>query len=344
MTDLFSDFKTVNKSEWKTLISKELLKESEWTTVDGIELEEYYDASDKVRNIFSGQQGKRTWINYCKVETYAELQTFLRKYAGTNDKGVICTSDILINNKLDANINCLIKLDNFKKTDELAKCLVNNKISGGLLHNSIDLYKSFSADFSALHLLEDFYTFTIFPGEFQSIPDKVGNLLSCWVDQIEQLKSSNFSNIDKVQFYYPMGSDFFFEVAGIRSLRLLTRRILAVYNFDTSGKSALKIHAHCNNFQDTNLAPNENLIGGTAAAISSIIGGCDSLFLAPENNQKWTSFNTGLILKYEANFDWINDPSNGSFFIEHLTEKMTEKAWSVFIQNEVNNRDSNTKF
>ena len=273
MTNLFSDFKTVNKAEWKKLISTELLKESEWTTADGILLEEYYDSSDKVKNIYSGQQGKRIWINYCEVENNTELDLFLRKYASTDDKGVICTSDILINNKLDANINYLIKLDKFEKADELVNCLVNSKIVGGFLHEPKGLDKSFPASFSALNSLEDFYMFTIFPGKFQNIPDKVGNLLSRWVSQIEQLKSSNFSNIDKVQFYYPMGSDFFFEVAGIRSLRLLTRRILAAYDFDTSGKSALKIHAHCKIFKDSNLAPNENLIGGTSAAISAIIGG-----------------------------------------------------------------------
>ncbi|HBG58517.1 MAG TPA: methylmalonyl-CoA mutase small subunit, partial [Porphyromonadaceae bacterium] len=44
--------------------------------------------------------------------------------------------------------------------------------------------------------------------------------------------------------------------------------------------------------------------------------------------------NQQLLLKEEAHFDKITDPSAGSYYIETLTDSLAQQAWRLFLKTE----------
>jgi len=74
--------------------------------------------------------------------------------------------------------------------------------------------------------------------------------------------------------------------------------------------------------------------------MSAILGGTDSLSVLPFDSvfKKPNSFsyriarNTQIILKEEAFFDKVIDPSGGSYYIESLTYSFIQEAWKMFLK------------
>lgn len=77
-------------------------------------------------------------------------------------------------------------------------------------------------------------------------------------------------------------------------------------------------------------------------AMSAVLGGTDSLTVKPfdiancpaDEFSERIARNQQLILKEEAWFDKVADPSSGSWYIEILTALIAENAWKLFIETE----------
>ena len=85
--------------------------------------------------------------------------------------------------------------------------------------------------------------------------------------------------------------------------------------------------------------PDNDMIRHTTKAMSAILGGCNAISISPGQHleekrtvsSKRIARNISLILKEEAYFNKVNDPSAGSFFIEALTKQLVEKVWQEFL-------------
>ena len=74
--------------------------------------------------------------------------------------------------------------------------------------------------------------------------------------------------------------------------------------------------------------------------MAATLGGTDSLEVLPFDfpSGKTTEFseriarNQQLILKEEAGFDKIADPSAGAYYIENLTDNIAREAWKLFLE------------
>ncbi len=74
--------------------------------------------------------------------------------------------------------------------------------------------------------------------------------------------------------------------------------------------------------------------------MSAILGGTDSLtvepfdavFRHPDEFSERIARNQQLILKEEAYFDKVADPAAGSYYIENLTNLISENAWKLFLE------------
>lgn len=85
-----------------------------------------------------------------------------------------------------------------------------------------------------------------------------------------------------------------------------------------------------------------NMISGTTAAMSAIMGGVDRLTVLPYDSGRESvatypkafsrriARNVQHLLKLESNLHELNDPAAGSYYIEHLSAKIAEKAWQEF--------------
>jgi methylmalonyl-CoA mutase len=68
--------------------------------------------------------------------------------------------------------------------------------------------------------------------------------------------------------------------------------------------------------------------------MAAIAGGCDSITIEPEDATNETmnrmARNVSSILRDESHFSKVADPTAGSYYIDSLTEQLSEKAWSKF--------------
>jgi len=142
--------------------------------------------------------------------------------------------------------------------------------------------------------------------------------------------------VKKIVFKVSTGSNFFFEISKIRALRWLYKTLAAEYDVDLP----CHIIAFPSKRNKTLYAYNVNQLRSTTECMSAIIGGADTI-----NNLAYDSHfhktgdfaeriarNQLLILKHESYFNKIENPAEGSYYIESLTEQLAEKALSLFKQ------------
>jgi len=143
-----------------------------------------------------------------------------------------------------------------------------------------------------------------------------------------------------IVFEISVGTNYFFEIAKLRALRLLFQLIAKEYH------SGLECHLLVSPTKrnKTLYDYNVNMLRTTTECMSAILGGADAIANLPYDAlyHKDNEFgdrmarNQLLILKHESYFDKVNNPADGSYYIESLTTQLAEKALSLFKDIEAN--------
>ena len=141
----------------------------------------------------------------------------------------------------------------------------------------------------------------------------------------------------KLKFNFGVSANYFMEIAKFRAARLLWSKI--VESYDANCKEVMNIHAETSKWNMTVYDSYVNVLRSTTEAMSSSLGGVDSMTITPFNitYEKPTDFseriarNTQIILQEESYFSNIVDPSAGSYYIESLTDSITTEAWKLFL-------------
>lgn len=143
-----------------------------------------------------------------------------------------------------------------------------------------------------------------------------------------------------ITFQVAVGTNYFFEIAKLRALRLLFDLLAKEYDYN-SGCHILAIPTKRNK---TLYDYNVNMLRTTTECMSAILGGADAVSnlaydaLYHKDNEfgDRISRNQLLVLKYESYFDKVKNPADGSYYIETLTEQLAEKALALFKDIEAN--------
>ncbi len=138
----------------------------------------------------------------------------------------------------------------------------------------------------------------------------------------------------QLSFKIAIGSNYFFEIAKIRALRLLYATLASEYGFNPH----CHILATPSRRNKTLYDYNVNMLRTTTEAMSAILGGAnavcnlpyDALYHKSNEFGERISRNQLLILKAESYFDAVSNPADGSYYIEKLTEELAEKALNIF--------------
>ena len=159
----------------------------------------------------------------------------------------------------------------------------------------------------------------------------------------------------KIKFKFGVGANYFMEIAKFRAARWLWALIVDAYKphcpYDCDNKSKegicrcaakMNVHAITTTFNQSVYDPYVNLLRTQTEAMSAVIGSVDSLTVRPfdEAFETPTDFaeriaaNQQLLLKEEAHFDKVTDPSSGSYYIETLTYSLAKQAWALFLETE----------
>ena len=134
----------------------------------------------------------------------------------------------------------------------------------------------------------------------------------------------------KITFQVAIGSNYFFEIAKIRALRKLYALLATEFSVSETCHVLAKPSKRNKTIYDYNV----NMLRTTTECMSAVLGGANSIsnmpydFLYHKSNEfgERISRNQLLILKTESYFETASNPSDGSYYIEQLTNELAEKA------------------
>lgn len=181
----------------------------------------------------------------------------------------------------------------------------------------------------------------IFHNSGANVAQELAFTLACAIETIDKISQQNIALpliIQKIEFSISVGTNYFAEIAKIRALKFLWKKILNEgYGLDEKDIPPIAIHCVTSSFFNSSNSPHTNMLRATTEAMSAIIGGCDSLsvrafdetFQESDEFSRRIARNISTILKEESYFDKVIDPSAGSYFIENLTFEIAEKSFKL---------------
>lgn len=144
--------------------------------------------------------------------------------------------------------------------------------------------------------------------------------------------------INKLIFRVAIGANYFFEMAKVRAFKLVFNQLSKEYDLN----EIPYIFAETS-LRNKSISDNENnLIRSTLELASAMIGGADAVYStnylvekSTENSEE-ISFKQQIVLAYESIINVFEDASNGSYYLENITNQIADKSWKFFVEIEEN--------
>jgi methylmalonyl-CoA mutase len=370
--DLFSEFEAVNSKAWKQKIQVDLKgldynNTLIWNSPEGIDIKPFYNKEDlehiSVTNSNNNKWliGEVIYVNDIEKSNQATVNAIKK---GTNSIKLIIPNIEIDLNKLTQNID----LDNIEiqieplffdvTFFEKNKTILNHKNITvhhdciGQLTKDGNWFRSKTDDFSILEKIINFSkSITINTEIYQNSGATTTQELAYTISHLNEyfnviennsiLKTLFSTEELNITINLSIGSNYFFEIAKIRSLKQLTNSLSETYKF----KTKLHINATPSSRNKTLYDYNVNMLRTTTECMSAILGGANTIFNQPYDAiyHKSNAFgnrisrNQLLVLENESYFNEVNNPSDGSYYIESLTHQISEKSLSLFKEVEASN-------
>lgn len=139
--------------------------------------------------------------------------------------------------------------------------------------------------------------------------------------------------INKLIFRIAVGGNYFFEMAKIRAFKLVFNQLSKEYDLNEIpyifAETSLRNKAISDN--------ENNLIRSTLELASAMIGGADAVYSTnylvekSTDNSEEISFKQQIVLAYESIINVFEDASNGSYYIEDITDQIADRSWAFFV-------------
>ena len=217
-----------------------------------------------------------------------------------------------------------------------AKCFIQLDPIGKLTTDG-NWFENGDKDFEKLNVISSKTSvpfITIQSGPYQNAGANMVQQLAYTLAHVNEYFNRIKSINQPITIEIAIGTNYFFEIAKVRALRLLFNTLAAEYNHTLD----CYIIATPTKRNKTLYDYNVNMLRTTTECMSAILGGVNAVANLPYDSlyHKDNEFgdriarNQLLILKYESYFDKVNNPSDGAYYIESLTEQLAEKALLLF--------------
>lgn len=140
--------------------------------------------------------------------------------------------------------------------------------------------------------------------------------------------------LNKLIFRIAVGGNYFFEMAKLRAFKMVFNQLSKEYNLDEIPYIFAETSLRNKAISDSE----NNLIRSTLELASAMIGGADAVFSnnylvdrSTENSEE-ISFKQQIVLAYESIINVFEDASNGSYYVEDITQQIAEKSWNLFVE------------
>jgi methylmalonyl-CoA mutase len=367
---LFKQFPEVSSKEWKQKIQVDLKGADYndtliWQTNEGIDVKPFYH-SDEFDQHPEVSASTATAFKICQTIFVANVEKSNAKALEATSKGAesikfIIPSEEVSIAQLLANIDVskiglyfelqFLSSEYTKKINDYTKqnplvyittdIIGNLASSGNWFTNLKDDHKQFET------IIASTKTFSVNVSLYQNAGahsiQQLGYALAHaneYLNHFEETLDNDSKKELNVVFNVSVGTNYFFEIAKLRALRLLWANLASEYGvnpkchiFVTPSKRNKTIYDY-----------NTNLLRTTTECMSAVLGGADTVnnlaydAIYHKNNafSERIARNQLLILKHESYFNAVNNPADGAYYIESLTSQMSEKALELFKDIETN--------
>lgn len=366
---LFNEFSPITSKQWKQKIQFDLQgadynKTLIWNTNEDISVKPFYHADDfnELPNI---SQTKATKWRVCQaiyvanVEKSNTIAIKAIEHGAESIKFIIPNSEVSIDDLLK-NIDSTateIHFDfQFLSKKYIKNCAVIAAKSGIHIHTDIignlaksgNWFNTLNDDFSQFEtIVKTTNTFSIDVSLYQNAgANMVQQLAYALAHANEYLYALNNIIAGEAKqsfccvFSVSVGTNYFFEIAKLRALRLLWQTLALEYGFNTN----CHIYTTPSKRNKTLYDYNTNLLRTTTECMSAVLGGSNTVCNLPYDTifHKVNTFgsriarNQLLILKHESYFNTVNNPADGTYYIESITDQLAEKSLELFKDIEAN--------
>ena len=355
---LFKNFEPVSAKSWKQKIQVDLKGADYndtllWHTNEGITVKPFYH-SDDIENPISSIPTPEHWLITQLIVVKDELSANEEaKHATKNGaESIFFEIDSTVN--LDTLFHGLDKSVEYQfKLKQLSKSLINSIIDLKLnsVKFNIDIIGQLAKTGNWFSNLEDDFKFiehytskypelfmlavdlSIYQNSGANITQQIAYALAHTNEYLNFFNNKSIS-IPHINFISSTSSNYFFEIAKLKALR----QCFYLLSQEYKQKIKLSISAFPSLRNKTLYDYNVNMLRTTTECMSAILGGADSVcnlpydFIFHNSNEfgERISRNQLLVLKEESSFDLVSNPADGSYYIEKLTEQLSEKALEVF--------------
>lgn len=350
-TTLFKDFAALSSAQWKQQIQYELkggdYADLIWESPEGIKVKPFYHRDADTDQLIPGTASK---FAVCQEIFVHDLEKSAKRAASSLQRGaeeirfILPTPvdlSILLQNipsEVTVFLQPLFADPQYVKkyADFLSppKCVllfdpIHHLVADGNWYAGGDNFKM-----ACEMLIKDVPTLSIDGRIYQNAGANIVQQLAYALAHASEYLHQITDYREKIIFQMAVGSNYFFEIAKLRALRIAFASISQV--FGHSG--AMHIVAQPSRRNKTLYDYNVNMLRTTTECMSAILGGADTVQNLPYDALYHKSNEFGeriarnqlLILKNESYFDETRNPADGSYYIESLTKQLAEKALALF--------------
>lgn len=147
-------------------------------------------------------------------------------------------------------------------------------------------------------------------------------------------------SVPRLRVQFGAGPQFLIETAKFRAWRLILTKAVAALGGDPELAGRAGLHASTTRWNKTRTDPHVNMLRVTTEALSAVIGGVDSLTIAPFDSldgvgggdefSRRIARNLHALLAEEFGGLVPADPAGGSWCVESITDDLARRAWAQF--------------
>ena len=143
----------------------------------------------------------------------------------------------------------------------------------------------------------------------------------------------------RLSFFFDVHNDFFEEIAKFRAARRIWARVMREkFGAQNPRSWMLRTHAQTAGVSLTAQQPENNIIRVALQALAAVLGGTQSLhtnsydeaLALPTEEAVKIALRTQQVIAEESGVASVVDPLAGSYYVEHLTNKLEEEALAYF--------------
>lgn len=333
----FDAFTAAGIEAWERAATEELQGADPWNKLtretQGVSVKPFYStdttrkSSIQLSAATNSFLGARTWYNCPSVlvKNPAEANAAALEHLRQGADGVFFALDAPLDfHRLLESIEwpiCALHFHATNHADAVAKAL--HEYLQGIKGPATGAFYGTPLITALTHPTFHFAGFTI---DSSTSPDSIADAL---IAVHRQMGNQFRTQAGNVAFRIEVATDFFLSASKLRALRAAWDLLLTT----TGTKSSpLFIHAWSWAWTPEAYEPHGNMLKATTAAMASILGGCDALTIDAENSHNATMIraarNVAIILREESHLSKVADPLAGAYFVDALTEELTDLIWN----------------